>query len=135
MIVTLFVLIHNKSTNGVILLDLTCSVQHLESARDKKQTKEDYLYIFYLSWISCYYFSVEVFLHDHYLESSLSPLLVSQSQGRMLLIKPLDYVHVLNACKHPYDLISWVSLLKHNKQWLYIVFVLLIVEYHEIPHQ
>ena len=40
------VVIHNKSINVVVLLDLTCpldSIQHLESARDRKQTKEDYL--------------------------------------------------------------------------------------------
>ena len=134
MITTLFVLIHNKSTNGVILLELACSVQHFESARERKQTKEDYLHIRILSELDFFYYeSVEVFLHDHYLQSSLSPLLVSQSQCRLLLIKPLDYVYVLNASKHPYDLISWVSLLKHM-QWLCIVSVLLIVEYHEIPH-
>ena len=84
MITTLFVLIHNKSTNEVILLELTCSVQHLESARERKQTKEDYLHVHILSELDFFYYaSVEIFLHDHYLQSSLSPLLVSQSQCRM----------------------------------------------------
>ena len=42
------IVIHNKSTNSVVLLELMCpldSIQHLESARDRKQTKEDYLQI------------------------------------------------------------------------------------------
>ena len=53
------------------------SIQHLESARDQKQTKEDYLQI--LSeldrmGIPCYYNTIEINVLGHYLHSSLSSL-------------------------------------------------------------
>ena len=72
--------IHNKSTNAVVLLELTCpldSIQHFESARDRKQTKEDYLQI--LSELDrlgtpCYYNTIEICVLGHYLQSSLSSL-------------------------------------------------------------
>ena len=74
------IVIHNKSTNAVVLLELTCpldSIQHLESARDQKQTKEDYLQI--LSELDrlgtpCYYNTIEVSVLGHYLQSLLSSL-------------------------------------------------------------
>ena len=96
------IVIHNKSTNAVVLLELTCpldSIQHLESARDQKQTREDYLQI--LSEldrleITCYYNTIEISVLCHYLQSSLSSLCstlgyiqqataISQSQCRMVL--------------------------------------------------
>ena len=95
-------MIHNESTNAVVLLELTCpldSIQHLESARDQKQSKEDYLQI--LSELdrlgtACYYNTIGISVLGHYLQSSLSSLcnalgyiqrttVISQSQCRKLL--------------------------------------------------
>ena len=42
------IVIYNESTNLLVPLELTCpldSIHHLKSARDRKQTKEDYLQI------------------------------------------------------------------------------------------
>ena len=61
------IVIYNESTNSIALLDLTCtlySIYHLESARDCKQTKEDYLLV--LSKLDK--------SSSHYLQSSLSSL-------------------------------------------------------------
>ena len=96
------IVIHNESTNTVVLLELTCpldSIQHLESARDRKQTKEDYLQI--LSELDrlgtpCYYNTIEISVLGHYLQSSLSSvcnalnfiqqaIVISRSQCRKLL--------------------------------------------------
>ena len=72
--------IHNESTNAVVLLELTCpldSIQHLETARDRKQTKEDYLQILLeLDRLetTCYYNTIEISVLGHYLQSALSSL-------------------------------------------------------------
>jgi len=69
------IVIHNESTNTVVLLELTCPLEHLESARDQKQTKTECLLI--LSELDrlrtpCYYNTIEISVLGHYLQSSLS---------------------------------------------------------------
>ena len=39
------IVIHNETCNSVALLELTDSMPHLEAARDRKQSKEEYLQI------------------------------------------------------------------------------------------
>ena len=95
-----------RETENVVLLELTCpldSIQHLQSARDRKQTKEDYLQI--LSELDrlgtpCYYNAIEISVLGH-LQSSLSSLCnaifnkLRQSCGlnvESYLMKLLDYL-------------------------------------------
>ena len=104
-IVTLYrtdIAIHYESSNMVALLKLACpldSIQHLESARYCKQSKQDYLQILpelKRLGIPCYYNTIERSVLGHYLHSSLSSLhnalsfiqqatTISMSQCRMLL--------------------------------------------------
>ena len=62
------------------LLELTCpldSIHHLESARDRKQSKEEYhqlLSEFDRLGVPCFYDTVELSVLGHYLQSSLSSL-------------------------------------------------------------
>jgi len=61
----------------VALFELTCPLQHLESARDHKQLKEEYLQI--LSeldrlGVSSQYDTIEISVLGHYLPSLLSAL-------------------------------------------------------------
>ena len=66
--------------NLVALLELTCpldSIHHLESARDRKQSKEEYhqlLSEFDRLGVPCFYDTVELSVLGHYLQSSLSSL-------------------------------------------------------------
>ena len=72
------VVIYNKSINSVVLIKLICtldSIPYSESARDCKQTKEDYLQILSrgLGTLS-YYNTIEISVLGHYLQSFLSSL-------------------------------------------------------------
>ena len=74
--------LYNEMSNSVTLLELTCpldSFQHPESARDQKQSKEEYLQI--LSELDCIgvssqYDTIEVSYNvlGHYFPSSLKTL-------------------------------------------------------------
>ena len=74
------IVIHNVINNTVALLELTCpldSAQHLEAARDRKQSKREYLQI--LSeldrlGIFSLYDTIELSVLGHYLPSALSSL-------------------------------------------------------------
>jgi len=74
------IIIYNEASNSVALLELTCPLntsQHLKSARDNKQSKEDYLQI--LSEldrlrIPSYYDTIELSVLGYYLPSSLIAL-------------------------------------------------------------
>ena len=74
------IVIHNVTCNSVALLELTCpldSMQHLESARDRKQSKEEYLQI--LSeldrmGVPSHYDTIELSVLGHYLPSTLTSL-------------------------------------------------------------
>ena len=72
--------IYNATRSLVVLLELTCpldSIHHLESARDRKQSKEEYLQLsseFDHLGVPCFYDTVELSVLGHYLQSSLSSL-------------------------------------------------------------
>ena len=74
------IVIYNEACNLVTLLELICpldSIHHLESARDRKQSKVEYHQIsseFDRLGVPCYYDTVELSVLGHYLQSSLSPL-------------------------------------------------------------
>ena len=71
-------MIHNKDSNAVALLELTCpleSVNHLELARDRKLGKEDYqLLLSELDrlGVASLYNTIEISVLGHYLPVSLS---------------------------------------------------------------
>ena len=77
------IVIHHITNNSIALLELTCpldSNQHLEAARDCKQSKQEYLQI--LSeldrlGIPSNYDTVEISVLGHYLPSTLTSLLKS----------------------------------------------------------
>jgi len=94
------IVIYNESCNTVALLELTCPLdtfQNLQSARDRKQSKEEYLQI--LSeldrlGISSHYDTIELSVLGHYLPPSLTALystinlfdqLIPKSRCRKLL--------------------------------------------------
>ena len=96
------IVIHNVTCNSVAsrALELTCSLdstQHLESARDRRQSKEEYLHI--LSELDCmgvpsHYDTIELSVLGHYLPSTLTSLhstfnffhqVISKSMCRKLL--------------------------------------------------
>ena len=94
------IVIYNETSDSVAFLELTCpldSVYHLESARDRKQSKEEYhLLLSELERIgvSCCYGTIELSVLGHYLQSSLSSLYntvtffqqsISRSQCRKIL--------------------------------------------------
>ena len=63
--------IHNIINNAVALLELPCPLdctQHLEAARDRKQSKQEYLQICQ----SSLYDTIELSVLGHYLCSTLS---------------------------------------------------------------
>ena len=74
------IVIHNVTCNSVALLELTCrleSMQHLESVRDRKHSKEEYLPI--LSGLDCMgvsfrYDTIKLIALGHYLPSTLTSL-------------------------------------------------------------
>ena len=74
------IVIYNETCNLVALLELTCpldSIHHLESARDRKQSKEEYHQLsseFDRLGVPCFYDTVELSVLGHYLQSSLSSL-------------------------------------------------------------
>jgi len=92
------IVIHNVINNTVALLELTCpldSAQHLEAARDRKQSKWEYLQI--LSelgrlGIFSLYDTIELSVLGHYLPSTLSSLhkTVHQSVSKLSCRKVLD---------------------------------------------
>ena len=71
-------MIHNRGTNAVAILELTCpleSVHHLESARARKLAKEDYqLLLSELDHLGivCSYNTIEISVLGHYLPVSLA---------------------------------------------------------------
>jgi len=75
--------IYNRSSNCVAMMELTCpldSVERLQSARDYKQGKQEYLMIqseLHRLGVDCSYSTVEVSVLGHYLTSSLSSLQAS----------------------------------------------------------
>jgi len=72
------IVIYNDRTNLVALLELTCpldSLDHLESARDHKQGKQEYQQIlseFDQLGVPCFYDTIEMSVLGHYLTSSSS---------------------------------------------------------------
>ena len=74
------IVIYNEACNLVALLELICpldSIHHLESARDRKQSKVEYHQIslqFDRLGVPCYYDTVELSVLGHHLQSSLSSL-------------------------------------------------------------
>jgi len=72
--------IYNRSSNCVAMTELTCpldSVEHLQSARERKQGKQEYLMIqseLHRLGVDCSYSTVEASVLGHYLTSSLSSL-------------------------------------------------------------
>ena len=104
------IVIHNKESNSVALLELTCpldSVRHLELARDRKLKKEEYQLI--LSeldrlGIVNFYDTIEMSVLGHYLPSSLSSFrnCVNFIQNNFTMLK--------SQCKRIFDLAAAISI-------------------------
>ena len=72
------IILYNEGNNSIVLLELTCpldSVEHLNSARDRKQGKKEYQEIqseFDRLGLPCFYDTIELSVLGHYFPSSLS---------------------------------------------------------------
>ena len=95
------IVIYNVTCNSVALLELPCpldSMQHLESVRDHKQSKEEYLQILpeldHME-VSSRYDTIEFNVFGHYLPSTLTSLhntanLFHRAISKSICKKPLD---------------------------------------------
>ena len=104
------IVIHNKESNSVALLELTCpldSVRHLELARDRKLKKEEYqLLLSELDRLGIvnFYDTIEMSVLGHYLPSSLSSFrnCVNFIQNNFTMSK--------SQCKRIFDLAAAISI-------------------------
>ena len=104
------VVIHNRRSNSIAILELTCpldSVHHLEAARDRKLGKEDYHLL--LSELHCldivsFYDTIEMSVLGHYLPTSLSAF-----RNCVNFIQN-DFTMPKSHCKKIFDLAAAVSI-------------------------
>ena len=104
------IVIHNKESNSVALLELTCpldSVRHLELARDRKLKKEEYqLLLSELDRLGIvnFYDTIEMSVLGHHLPSSLSSFrnCVNFIQNNFTMLK--------SQCKRIFDLAVAISI-------------------------
>jgi len=112
------IVIHNRGTNAVAILELTCpleSVHHLESARARKLAKEDYqLLLSELDrlGIVCSYNTIEISVLGHYLPVSLS------SFRNCVNFIQNDFVLSTSQCKKIFDQGAAVSIRSSRRIFL-----------------
>ena len=73
LLITSDIVFYNESSNSVALLEMTCpldSVEHLKSARDRKQGKREYQELQSEFGFPCFYDTTEISVLGHYLPAS-----------------------------------------------------------------